>query len=60
MYVIELAIDLFEGNAFEAMKWYNTPCRALGDISPKEAVEVYGEEDEVINLIGRLEHGVFS
>lgn len=48
---------LFEGNADETVRWFLHHNRAL-DESPLRAMEE-GREEEVRNLIGRLEHGVF-
>jgi putative toxin-antitoxin system antitoxin component (TIGR02293 family) len=53
-------LGLFEGNREAAVAWLKRRNRALGQETPLEmsSTEIGGEE--VLNLIGRLEHGVFS
>ena len=58
--LLSLATDLFSGDREKALRWFLAPSPALGNTSPLEmAVTVTGSR-EVENLIGRLEHGVFS
>lgn len=58
--LLSLATDLFSGDRNKAIRWFLAPSPALGNTSPLEmAVTVTGSR-EVENLIGRLEHGVFS
>lgn len=54
------ALGLFEGNREAAVLWLRRKNRALGGETPLEmsSTEIGGEE--VLNLVGRLEHGVFS
>ena len=54
------AIDLFEGNAPAARQWLGKPNTALGGASPLEMVTSEVGAREIVGLIGRLEHGVFS
>lgn len=54
------ALELFEGDAEKASRWFIQPNRALGDVSPLEMAATETGAREVENLIGRLEHGVFS
>jgi putative toxin-antitoxin system antitoxin component (TIGR02293 family) len=56
----EKAVELFEGDVAAAVAWLTTPRRALGYETPLvySRTELGGREVE--NLIGRLEHGVFS
>lgn len=54
------ALELFEGDAEKASRWFIAPNRALGDVSPLEMAATETGAREVENLIGRLEHGVFS
>ena len=58
--MFEKAVELFEGDVPGAMTWLTTPKRALGYQTPLaySRTELGGREVE--NLIGRLEHGVFS
>lgn len=54
------AFGLFEGDREAAITWMGKKNRALGGHTPlvMSSTEIGGEE--VLNLIGRLEHGVFS
>jgi putative toxin-antitoxin system antitoxin component (TIGR02293 family) len=58
--VFEAAVDLFEGDAAAAVNWLNTPRKALGDRTPLAYARTEPGAREVENLIGRLEHGIFS
>ena len=52
--------ELFEGNEEAGIRWFTSPNRALGGQSPIEAAATETGTREVENLIGRLEHGVFT
>jgi putative toxin-antitoxin system antitoxin component (TIGR02293 family) len=52
--------ELFEGNTEAGMRWFQKPNRALGGQSPLEVASTETGAREVENLIGRLEHGVFT
>ena len=54
------AIELFEGDREKAFRWFVQSNRALGKLSPLEMAATETGAREVENLIGRLEHGVFS
>lgn len=41
-------------------KWLNLPNTALGGLEPKELLEVPGGVSKVKELLGRIEHGVYS
>jgi putative toxin-antitoxin system antitoxin component (TIGR02293 family) len=58
--VFENALQLFEGNVAAAVTWLTSPKRALGDHTPLAYSRTEPGAREVENLIGRLEHGVFS
>ena len=58
--VFEKAVELFEGDAIAAVKWLTTPRKALDELSPLAYCRTELGAREVENLIGRLEHGVFS
>jgi putative toxin-antitoxin system antitoxin component (TIGR02293 family) len=58
--VFEKATDLFEGDSVGAMRWLQSPHDALEGHSPLELARSEFGAREVENLIGRLEHGVFS
>lgn len=51
----EAAIALFEGDEAAADHWLGQPLPVLGGKSPAKA-----PLEDVMDLIGRLEHGVFS
>lgn len=52
--------ELFEGDKTAAKNWFVSPNRALGMTSPIEFAATEIGTREVENLIGRLEHGVFT
>jgi putative toxin-antitoxin system antitoxin component (TIGR02293 family) len=58
--VFEDAVDLFEGDVRAAVNWLTTPRKALGDRPPLSYARTEPGAREVENLIGRLEHGIFS
>lgn len=55
-----LTIDLFEGEEDAALRWITAPNKALGNATPLELASTETGTREVENLIGRLEHGVFT
>lgn len=58
--IVDQAIALFEGDRDAAMQWLATPEPALGGEKPLEFARTEIGAREVEDLIGRLEHGVFS
>lgn len=58
--IFEKAVALFEGNVGEAVEWLTQPKKALGDKAPLSYSRSELGAREVENLIGRLEHGVFT
>jgi putative toxin-antitoxin system antitoxin component (TIGR02293 family) len=58
--VFEDAVNLFEGDVPAAVNWLTTPRKALGDRAPLSYARTEPGAREVENLIGRLEHGIFS
>lgn len=52
--------ELFEGNEEAGTRWFTSPNRALSGASPIEVASTETGAREVENLIGRLEHGVFT
>ena len=54
------AVELFEGDKEKALRWFMQSNRALGKLTPLEMAGTETGAREVENLIGRLEHGVFS
>lgn len=59
-WLLAQTFELFEGNTEAGLRWFQSPNRALGGLSPIEAAATETGTREVENLIGRLEHGVFS
>ena len=58
--VLGRAVQLFEGDSARAQCWLETPSRALGNQRPLKAAETEIGAREVEDLIGRLDHGVFT
>jgi putative toxin-antitoxin system antitoxin component (TIGR02293 family) len=58
--IFEDAVNLFEGDVPAAVTWLTTPRKALGDRPPLSYARTEPGAREVENLIGRLEHGIFS
>jgi len=58
--VFEMAVDLFEGDNAAALRWLTAPRKALEGNTPLAYARTELGAREVENLIGRLEHGVFS
>ncbi len=54
------ALELFEGDRESATGWLSTKQPALGGATPFDLAKTELGAREVENLIGRLEHGVFS
>jgi putative toxin-antitoxin system antitoxin component (TIGR02293 family) len=53
------AVDVF-GDKKMGCKWLKEPAWALGDIPPLEFAETELGAQEVEDLLGRIEHGVFT
>lgn len=54
------ALHFFGGDPVEATGWLTSVRRALGGVTPLDLARTGIGAQEVENLIGRLEHGVFS
>jgi len=48
------------GNKENFFKWMNLPNTALGGMEPLELIEIPGGVSKVKDVIGRIEHGVYS
>ena len=48
------------GNEDRAKRWLKTPKKALGDESPLDHARTKDGLQEVLDLLGRLQHGVFG
>ncbi|MGF1644678.1 MAG: antitoxin Xre-like helix-turn-helix domain-containing protein [Thiotrichales bacterium] len=58
--LFERAVELFEGEKARAAHWFTTPRQALAGASPLALCDTWVGVQEVQDLIGRLEHGVFA
>jgi putative toxin-antitoxin system antitoxin component (TIGR02293 family) len=58
--IFDMALALFEGDKAAARTWLQTPQTALGGEIPLDFAATHVGAREVENLIGRLEHGVFT
>jgi len=58
--VFEHAMDLFEGDIAATVEWLNKERSVLGGRTPLEMTTTNVGANEVLHLIGRLEHGIFS
>jgi len=54
------AVALFEGDQKAAKHWLSTPVRGLGRRKPNDLLATREGIQQVRDIIGRLEHGVFS
>lgn len=54
------AVTLFEGDEATAATWLTTPKKALADATPLQYADTEPGAQEVRDLIGRLEYGIFS
>lgn len=48
------------GSKEDFIKWLNLPNTALGGMEPQELIEIPGGVSKVRDIIGRIEHGVYS
>jgi putative toxin-antitoxin system antitoxin component (TIGR02293 family) len=58
--VFTRAVELFEGDTTTAREWLTRPVRALGEKVPLELARTEVGSRMVLDVIGRLEHGVFT
>jgi putative toxin-antitoxin system antitoxin component (TIGR02293 family) len=54
------ALDLFNGNREAAVLWLTDINIALGGVAPLEFARTQLGADEVENLAGRIQYGIFS
>jgi putative toxin-antitoxin system antitoxin component (TIGR02293 family) len=59
-HLFEKAVELFEGDISAAVRWLTTPKKYLENQAPLQYAKTELGAREVENLLGRLEHGVFS
>ncbi|MCG8707431.1 DUF2384 domain-containing protein [Brenneria sp. 4F2] len=58
--VMDTAVRFFGGNKEDASHWLGRPVKGLGNSAPISLISTESGALEVLDLIGRLEHGVFS
>jgi putative toxin-antitoxin system antitoxin component (TIGR02293 family) len=58
--LFRLAVDLHDGDEAAARAWLRRPARALDGETPLEHADTEVGAREVENVIGRLEHGVYT
>jgi putative toxin-antitoxin system antitoxin component (TIGR02293 family) len=58
--LFEKCVELFEGDVTAAVNWLTSPKKALNQERPLMYARTEFGAREVEDLIGRLEHGVFS
>lgn len=58
--IFERTLELFEGDRAGALSWLSAPKKELENHTPLEYTRTEVGAREVENLLGRLEHGVFS
>ena len=58
--VYRAAVQLFEGDEAAARAWLSEPARALGGGTPLQHLDTETGASAVRDLIGRLEHGVYT
>ncbi|MBT41084.1 MAG: antitoxin [Idiomarina sp.] len=58
--VFSRATDLFEGDRRAAAEWMNKKVPGLGDKRPIEMIDSHANTQAVLDLITRLEYGVYS
>lgn len=56
--VLSHVLEFFEDKA-EALHWLKTPATALDDATPLSLLDTEVGAQEVLRLLGQLEHGVF-
>lgn len=55
-----LAMQVFENDEDMVRRWFDTPWPALGGEKPLDLMDTEIGSREVEDLLGRLEHGVYS
>lgn len=52
-------IGIFQNNE-NFLKWMKLPITALGGMEPQELAEIPGGVSKIKDVLGRIEHGVYS
>jgi putative toxin-antitoxin system antitoxin component (TIGR02293 family) len=58
--VFIFVLELFDGDEEAARTWIQRPLRGLGGLKPIDMIATWAETTAVLDLIGRLEHGVVA
>ena len=58
--LFRLAVGLYDGDENAARTWLTTPARALDGQTPLDFADTEAGAREVENVIGRLEHSVYT
>lgn len=58
--VLDATLDLFNQDPQKAEQWLNTPAVALGGIPPSDYAKNPLGQEAVLDLIGRIKHGVMN
>jgi putative toxin-antitoxin system antitoxin component (TIGR02293 family) len=58
--LFERAVKLFDGDARSATSWFKAPNRTFAGATPLSVAETEIGANQVEQLLGRLEYGVFS
>lgn len=58
--IFDAAIELFEGDVLAVRHWMTSPVRGLDGKAPMKMLGTRVESRAVLDLIGRLEHGVIA
>jgi len=54
------ALEVFDDDEEAMSRWLRTPLRALGGVTPLSLVDTDLGAQEVLDVLGRIEEGVFS
>lgn len=57
--ILDAALDLFNQDKQKAERWLITPAIALGGVAPADYAKNPLGQEAVLDLIGRIKHGVF-
>jgi len=58
--VVAQAIELFEGNQPLAETWLSKPLPAISNAIPNDFINSPERAKQMLDIIGRLEHGVWT
>jgi len=58
--VMAAALELFEGDRQMAESWLSKPLAAIGNETPINYIDTPEHAHQLLDIIGRLEHGVWT